>query len=181
MKTVNVPTDEDLTRAAKEKYERQRNTSTADDLAWDELHPLIQEREIAAMRAAYETSPHVAKAFGLRTYSLTVAVPEVGQTVIYQGWPAVVTMTQESAQRYQQPAKAQAALPPLRSDLHVHLHVLSALGPYPAHSIDHGTDGWLWPHEAVAEVENTAMVDAESRRRSEAVLRSQLGSAGEAL
>lgn len=167
MKTINVPSDEDLTAAAKTKYERQREQRNAGDPAWDELASAIQNHEIAAVRAAYVTSPRIAKAFGLRTYSHTVMVPEIGQTVIYQGWPAIVTLTRDSAQQYGQPGKAQAALPPLRNDLQIHVHVLSALGPYPAHSIDHGVDGWLWPDEAAAERERTAALDAEARRKAE--------------
>lgn len=158
MKTVLVPTDADLEDAARTSYERRLQRlkdrdQAADWPAWGDLDQMHRDDEIAKMRAAHIAGPHVAERLGLRSYSAMITVPEIGQTVIYEGWPAVVTMTRDSAMYAAEPLAARAALPELRTDLHVHLHVLSAPGPRPAYAVDHGADGWLWPDEAATERE----------------------------
>lgn len=170
MKTAAVPGEGDFLTAAQQRYEQRRqrliDAGRSDTIpAWDDLHPAEQEDEVNQMRAAYAAGPRVAARLGLRTYSLSVTVPEIGQTVIHEGWPAIVTLTRSSADYYNRPHQAQTALPTLRDELHVHLHVLSALGPYPAYNVDHGKDGWLWPQEAADEREETeALLSARLER-----------------
>ncbi|MFC8339283.1 hypothetical protein ACFUJX_20045 [Streptomyces rubiginosohelvolus] len=170
MKTINVPSDEDLETAAREKYtqrcESRGEKGRRSAPTWDELREVEREDEINMMRAAFAAGPKVAEALGLRAYSQQVPVPEVGQTVIYKGWPAVVTLTCDSADAYDEPARAQKAFPALRDELSVHLHVLSAVGPYPAHGVQHGRDGWLWPDEAAADLAKRRALDAIRRERA---------------
>lgn len=170
MKTIDVPSDEDLETAAKEKYTQRREScgekGQVSAPAWEELHEVEREDEINMMRAAYAAGPRVAAALGLRIYSQQVSVPEVGQTVIYKGWPAVVTLTCDSADAYDEPARAQNAFPALRDELTVHLYVLSAVGPYPAHGVQHGQHGWLWPDEAAADLAKRRALDAIRRERA---------------
>jgi hypothetical protein len=159
VKTVDIPTTDDLTAAASERYTKRRqklidsgNTDAGiTPPEWDDLPDSERNDQVNQMRAAFVAGPHVAKALGLRIYSQSVTVPEPGQTVLYRGWPALVTMTRGSAEQHAEPFHAQTALPSLRDELSVHLHVFSALGPYPAYAVSHGIDGWQWPQEIEAQ------------------------------